>query len=170
MASTTTLLQAAARLAPAGVVVELYPSVGDLPHFNPDLDGEGAEPPPTVADLRARLGAADAVLICAPEYAHGVPGALKNALDWVVSSGEFMHKPVALVNASATARHAENSLVATLTVMMAEVTVTRVPLASNKISLDAILTNQPLAHALRQVVAALVVAGSTRTRALKPES
>ncbi|WP_407551180.1 NAD(P)H-dependent oxidoreductase [Streptomyces sp. Pv4-95] len=74
--------------------------IGALPHFNPDLDGEDAVPPAPVAALRAAVGAADAVLVVSPEYAHGVPGVLKNALDWLVSSGECVHKPIAVITAS----------------------------------------------------------------------
>ena len=74
--------------------------IGALPHFNPDLDSEDAVPPAPVAALRAAVGAADAVLIVSPEYAHGVPGVLKNALDWLVSSGECVHKPIAVITAS----------------------------------------------------------------------
>ena len=168
VSSNTTILQAIARLVPSGVTVRVAPSVGALPHFNPDLDAEGAEPPPAVASFRAGLRAADGVLISAPEYAHGVPGSLKNALDRVVGTGEFMHKPVALINASATSSHAQNALVETLTIMMAEVMMTRVPIASNKITLDAILADQSIAHALRQVVEALVAA-LIQARTPKPE-
>ena len=160
--SNATLLQAAARLAPAGVAITLAPSVGELPHFNPDLDGEGDEPPAPVAEFRVRLRAADGVLICAPEYIHGVPGALKNALDWVASTGDLVGKPVALINASATSFHAQAALVETLTVLMAAVTATRIPLRSNKVTLDAVLADPPTAEALRAVVGALAAAGAAR--------
>ncbi|MFC5246118.1 NADPH-dependent FMN reductase [Streptomyces nigrescens] len=74
--------------------------IGVLPHFNPDLDGEDATPPAPVAALRTAVASADALLVVSPEYAHGVPGALKNALDWLVSSGECVSKPVAVITAS----------------------------------------------------------------------
>ncbi|MGA5559956.1 NADPH-dependent FMN reductase [Streptomyces platensis] len=74
--------------------------IGALPHFNPDLDGEDATPPVPVAALRTAAAAADALLVVSPEYAHGVPGVLKNALDWLVSSGECVSKPVAVITAS----------------------------------------------------------------------
>jgi len=64
------------------------------------------------------LASADAVLICCPEYAHGVPGSFKNALDWIVSSGELTDKRVAVVMASASgAEQARAALVPTLKVM-----------------------------------------------------
>jgi chromate reductase, NAD(P)H dehydrogenase (quinone) len=102
-------------LAPAGVEIVLYERIGELPHFNPDLD-EG-EPPTTVRDFRRQLDAVDGVLISSPEYAHGVPGTLKNALDWIVSAGELVGKPVALINASPRSTYAHASLLETLTVM-----------------------------------------------------
>ncbi|MGW8556268.1 NADPH-dependent FMN reductase [Streptomyces tubercidicus] len=74
--------------------------IGALPHFNPDLDGEGATPPAPVAALRGAAASADALLVVSPEYAHGVPGVLKNALDWLVSSGECVGKPVTVITAS----------------------------------------------------------------------
>ncbi|MEU3988036.1 NADPH-dependent FMN reductase [Streptomyces platensis] len=74
--------------------------IGALPHFNPDLDGEDATPPAPVAALRTAAATADALLVVSPEYAHGVPGVLKNALDWLVSSGECVSKPVAVITAS----------------------------------------------------------------------
>lgn len=116
--SNAALLRAVARVVPAGVEIVAYRGVGELPHFNPDLDGEGAEPPPSVAGLRALLGDADAVVISSPEYAHGVPGSLKNMLDWLVSDGALAGKPVALLNASpAGGTYAQAALAETLRTM-----------------------------------------------------
>ena len=116
--SNTSVINALEALAPADVLVEAYRGVGSLPHYNPDLDRD--PPPPAVVHWRAAIRAADAVVICSPEYAHGVPGALKNALDWIVSSGELMEKRVALINASPHSTHARASLGETLRVMMAD--------------------------------------------------
>lgn len=122
LSSNTVLLRAAAALAPAGVEVVFYNGLGDLPHFNPDLDTDLDDPklPPLVRDLRAQIGAADGILISSPEYAHGVPGSLKNALDWLVGGSEMPGKPVALVNASPHATHAQASLAETLRTMSVE--------------------------------------------------
>lgn len=98
--SNAALLCAAASVVPDGVQVITYEGMGDLPHFNPDLDAEGLEAPARVRELRDLLIGADALLISCPEYAHGVPGAFKNMLDWLVSTGELVDKPVALINAS----------------------------------------------------------------------
>ncbi|MEO5926955.1 MAG: NADPH-dependent FMN reductase [Bryobacteraceae bacterium] len=116
--SNSTLLRAVAALAPAHISVEIYTGLGELPHFNPDL--EDSEPP-SVLDLRSRVANAHAVLICSPEYAHGVPGVLKNALDWLVGSGEFADKPVGLLNAAPRATHAQESLAETLRTMAARI-------------------------------------------------
>ena len=96
----STLVRALAAVAPGGVTIESFDALGELPHFNPDLDGDGATPPPAVARWREAIRAADGLVISCPEYAHGVPGAFKNALDWLVGSGELMAKPIALLNAS----------------------------------------------------------------------
>src|SRR5215510_1633664 len=82
--SNTALVNAAARLAPSGIEVAIYEDLDQLPPFNPDLDND--TPPTPVCEFRAALRSADAVLVSSPEYAHGVPGVLKNALDWVVGS------------------------------------------------------------------------------------
>lgn len=120
--SNTALLRLAAAIAPEGVTVDHYDGVRDLPHFDPDLDGP--EPPPGIADLRARIVAADAVLFSTPEYAHALPGALKDTLDWLVGSGELVGKPVAVMSASPGldgGRIAGDALVGLLGVMSARV-------------------------------------------------
>src|SRR5260370_1418906 len=116
--SNSRLLRAAANLAPEGVEITLYDGLADLPHFNPDL--EGSEPS-AVLDFRLQLQRSDGVLISSPEYAHGVPGSLKNALDWLVGSGELIDKPVAMLNASLVAAYAQASLNETIAVMSARV-------------------------------------------------
>ena len=139
----TALLRAAQGLLPEGVVVSIYEGMSALPHFNPDLDVEPA--PATVADLRARIAEADGVLVCSPEYAHGVPGSLKNALDWIVSSGEFTDKPVLLINASPSfmgGSIAQANLMEILRVMGAKLpdgAVFSVPSVSRKIALWAFI-------------------------------
>ena len=119
-ASTNTiLLKAAAALAPEDVTLNLYDGLGDLPPFNPDVDKD--PPHAAVANFRSQLRQSAGVIFSTPEYAHGVPGVLKNALDWVVASGELYNKPVALFSASPRAGYAQASLVETLTVMSARV-------------------------------------------------
>lgn len=113
MSSNSALLRTAAAVAPPGVEITQYEGLARLPHFNPDDDL--GDPPEPVLELRAQVGAADALLFCVPEYAHGMPGSLKNALDWLVSSIELPGKHVALLNASPMATHAQAALRETLT-------------------------------------------------------
>ena len=87
----TTVLRTAARFAPAGITATLYDGLRTLPAYVP----EETDPPPGVTGLRVAAGRADAVLVSTPEYAGGLPGALKNLLDWLAESGELAGKPVA---------------------------------------------------------------------------
>jgi chromate reductase, NAD(P)H dehydrogenase (quinone) len=93
----------------------VFKGIADIPHFNPDLDTDN--PPGAVADFRKQIKEADGVLICTPEYAMGVPGTLKNAIDWTVSTTVFSHKPVALITASSSGQKAHQSLLGTLRVI-----------------------------------------------------
>jgi chromate reductase, NAD(P)H dehydrogenase (quinone) len=87
-------------VAPAEVTTVAYGGMGGLPHFNPDDDREGERVHPAVADLRAQVAAADALLLCTPEYAGALPGALKNLLEWTVGDAGTYGKSVAWINAS----------------------------------------------------------------------
>lgn len=98
--SNAALLRTASRVTPAGVEIVEAVSVGDIPPFNPDIERHGGQAPAAVATLRAQVDTADGVLIASPEYAHSLPGVLKNALDWIVGSGELYGKPVAILCAS----------------------------------------------------------------------
>ncbi len=114
----TALLEAARRLAPARIEVALYRDLATLPAFNPDDDRD--PPPSAAAALRAEIGAADGLLVACPEYAHALPGAFKNGLDWLVGSTEFPGKPVMLINAAPRAFHAQASLREILATMSAQ--------------------------------------------------
>src|SRR3954454_23290411 len=152
--TNTALLRAAALLAPEEVEIDLYMGLGGLPHFNPDL--EDAEPP-AVTELRARVREAGGLLFAVPEYAHGVPGALKNLLDWLVGGEEFIYKPVALLNASPRATHAQASLRETITTMsgpLVEEASIAVPLLARNPDAAAIAADLGVAPALREALAA----------------
>ena len=114
----TAILQAAKRLAPSDAEIVLYRDLAGLPAFNPDDDRD--PPPAPAATLRAAVGAAEGLVFACPEYAHGLPGALKNALDWLVGSTEFPGKPVMLINAAPRAFHAQASLREVLSTMSAQ--------------------------------------------------
>ncbi|HEY2163327.1 MAG TPA: NADPH-dependent FMN reductase [Gemmatimonadaceae bacterium] len=119
--TNSTLLAAAARVAPSGIEVRPYAELAALPAFSPDLEQDATTLPPAVAHWRAALAAADAVLISSPEYAHGIPGAFKNALDWVVGSGELVDKRVGLICPSVASQFAHPQIVEVLTTMSAVV-------------------------------------------------
>ncbi len=153
-----TLLQAMARLAPAGVGVLLYECIGLLPHFNPDLEGNE---PPLATDFREQIKMADGLLISSPEYAHGVPGVLKNALDWLVGGSEIVRKPVALLNASPGSTHAQESLMETLRTMAAllvpEASVV-VNLRGKKLTEEDIVHNPEMSKTLKKALEAFAEA------------
>jgi len=119
--SNATLLAAVAQVAPANLTVAPYRALGSLPAFNPDREEAAVRLPSAVTRWKAALAAADMVLFSTPEYAHGIPGALKNALDWVVGSGELVGKPVGVINLSAASQFAFPQLIEVLTVMSANV-------------------------------------------------
>src|SRR5690242_8350735 len=93
--SNTALLSSAKTIAEKSVQIEIYEGLADLPYFNPDLDGDS--PPLPVQKLRSAISGSNALLISTPEYAHGIPGVLKNALDWLVSDPQFAGKPVGII-------------------------------------------------------------------------
>lgn len=169
VSSNAILLRAAAALAPEGVEIVTYDGLSDLPHFNPDLDTALGDPrlPAAVRALRREVFAADAVLISSPEYAHGVPGSLKNALDWLVGGSEIPGKPVALLNASPRSTHAQASLAETLRTMSAEVvegSPFAAPLAGRGLDEAGALADPEVAAAIRGALAALTAAAESRPR------
>src|SRR5262249_26080676 len=155
--SNSALIKAAIAVAPKGIEWDVYEQLGDLPHFSPDLD---VDPPPApVARLRALVASAQAVLICTPEYAHGVPGSLKNALDWLLSSGEFSGKPVALFVASVGGEWARASLTQTLEVIEARVIAEAglsIPNARKRLDPQGNLSDPSLGDALKAKLGGLI--------------
>ncbi len=149
--SNSVLLRAAARLAPEGVAFELDERMGALPHFNPEL-----VIPDVVVELKRAVREADGIVFCTPEYVHGLPGALKNLLDWLVSDGELWDKPVAVLSAKRT-EFAEPQLREVLRTLMArvceEASVT-VPFPTNKLSVEDVLARAELCEPLRAAMAA----------------
>jgi NAD(P)H-dependent FMN reductase len=104
------------RLASPEIHVRVFDGLARLPLFNPDLEAQAPEP---ARALRDAIGSCDAVLIASPEYAHGITGTLKNALDWLVSFEGFVGKRVAIFNASPRSVHADASLREILVTMSA---------------------------------------------------
>ena len=156
--SNTAVLNAAKRLAPAGVNIELYSQLADLPHFNPDLD---RELPSSVVFLRKQIAACDGIIISSPEYAHGVPGSLKNTLDWLVSSIEFPGKPVALINTNPRATFALASLTEILNTMSAQIIESAnltFDLAGRDLDTEGIVADRDLSASLKRAIAKIAEA------------
>lgn len=151
----STLLRAAARLAEPDVQVHVSHCVGQLPLFNPDLDPTQQ---PAVCALYAEVQAADALLLASPEYAHGISGAMKNALDWLVSFEPFVGKPVAVFNASPRAHIADAALrevLKTMSATIVEAASISIPLLGAHLSEDAMVADPVVSHSIRQALAAL---------------
>jgi NAD(P)H-dependent FMN reductase len=101
--TNSAVLRTAASVAPPGIQADILDGVGALPLFNPDDDREGEPVDPRVAAMRAEIAAADALLICTPEYAGALPAALKNVLEWTIGDAGTYRKPVAWINAAGAA-------------------------------------------------------------------
>ncbi|SHF79658.1 NADPH-dependent FMN reductase [Pedobacter caeni] len=120
--SNINLIKAIGLLTTESFSIRIFDGLTELPHFNPDLDYGQVPENEKVADFRKQLRDADAILICSPEYAVGVPGTLKNAIDWTVSTMEFSKKPVALITASTAGSRAHQSLLGTLLIIESKIT------------------------------------------------
>ena len=111
------LLKTAATLVPPSVSFEIFDGLGDLPFFRPDI--EPSDVPASVKRFRQALSDCDVVLIASPEYGHSLPGVLKNALDWVISSGELYRKRVAVTASAPAPGRGERGLAALCAVLRA---------------------------------------------------
>lgn len=168
--TNTALLQAMVALTPTNVTVTLYETLDDLPHFSPERDKEVV--PEAVTKLRTLLRAADAVLICTPEYIHGMPGVLKNMLDWLASSGEFVHKPVGVISAGPSdlgGSRAHASLTYTLGILMAQLPEKAsliVPFIKSRLAPSGDLIDPLLKQELQTVIMALAEAVEHKNQTL----
>jgi chromate reductase len=141
------LIKAIAELSANNFDIEFFEGLTELPHFNPDNDSETVVK--QVQDFRKQIREAEGVIICTPEYAMGLPGTLKNALDWTVSSCEFSKKPVMAITASSMGEKAHNSLVGTLEIIEAKTSPglqLLISFAKTKISNDKKITDKKTLH------------------------
>lgn len=149
------LLRCAVHLAPPHIELQVFAGMGELALFNPDLE---SAVPASVQALRSAVAEADALLIASPEYAHGVSGIIKNALDWLVSCEAFVDKPVAVLNASPRAHHADAALRETLKTMSARIVEDAsvcVPLLGSGLTEEAMHQSPAIAGAVQSALAAL---------------
>ena len=160
--SNSIMLEIFKSISMPDVEITISHLIGRLPFFSPDLDDENSSG--IVKEFRRELADCDGVIISTPEYAFGMPGVLKNALDWTVSSGELLHKPLAAISASPTSAggdKAHASLLLVLKALSAKV----VPSASfpfpaiyKRISKTGELLDPLLVDDLRRVLVDLVAA------------
>ncbi|MED4453067.1 NAD(P)H-dependent oxidoreductase [Metabacillus fastidiosus] len=158
--SNTNILKALIAFIPEGIDYSIYNGIKELPHFNPDIDR--TEPPAVVKDFRKMLDESHALIICTPEYAKSVPGVLKNALEWLVSSAELYKKPVAVITASPSISggdKAHESLL--LTLGMLDTTVVKngsllIPSVGTKFNDDATLKDESTKKALTSLINSLL--------------
>jgi chromate reductase len=113
--STNTIILSAFRgLLPANTDFQIFQGLDEIPHFSPGLDDTEA-----VVRFKKAIQQADGVIICTPEYAFGVPGTLKNALDWTVATGDLNDKPVSAISASPLNTGGEKALASLLLTLTA---------------------------------------------------
>ena len=144
----TAAIKALQILTPSNVEVTLG-SIGDLPLFNPDREGERI---PALEKLIHTLKNSDGVIIANPEYAHGISGPMKNALDWLVSRVEFPYKPIMLINTSPRASHAQESLreiLKTMSGIVVEKACLSIPLLSSDLDVEGIVESKEISSALK---------------------
>ena len=144
----TAAIQALKILAPDHAKITIG-NIGDLPLFNPDREGEYI---PALKQLRSALKKSDGLIIASPEYAHGISGPLKNALDWLVSGEEFPYLPIMLINTSPRASHAQAALREVLTTMSGNIIENlsvSIPLLGSELETNGIVANQEMATTLR---------------------
>ena len=154
--SNLNLIKAIADLTSETFTLTIYEGLSEIPHFNPDLDGEQA--PRQVIHFRNALREADGILICSPEYAIGVPGTLKNAIDWTISSMEFSNKPVALITASLSGERAHQSLLGTLLIIearMSAATQLLVSYVKTKVSREGKITDNETLNGINKLTKSL---------------
>ncbi|MRG43819.1 flavoprotein [Chitinophaga sp. SYP-B3965] len=154
VSSNLHLIHAIANLSADIFQVEIFEGLTGLPHFNPDIEPA----PQEVIAFRKLLNEADGVLICTPEYAIGVPGTLKNAIDWTVSDMNFSKKPVALITASLSGAKGHQSLLGTLQIIEARLTDHTQLLISGikvKVNDQAVITDEVTLQQIQQLITSL---------------
>ncbi|RJT39700.1 NAD(P)H-dependent oxidoreductase [Mesorhizobium waimense] len=162
--TNSALLAALAANAPSDCRVSPYDGLGRLPIFNPDDEGERT--PSEASRLIDAVTRADGVIVSCPEYAHGVPGGLKNALDWLVSRDAAVDKPAMLVHASPRslfARAALSEIMRTMSFALFEDTALEIVLIGKKPpEMEQVLAEPASRLAMREAVSAF--AGFIRAR------
>lgn len=133
--------------------VEIFEDLDELPHFNPDLDTDN--PPEKIISFRNKVAQADGIIICTPEYVFSLPGSLKNALEWYVSTTIFSKKKVGLITASASGEMAHEQLILIMKTLEAQFETENLLLIQGvrgKINDEGKITNEETLNALQKFI------------------
>jgi NAD(P)H-dependent FMN reductase len=153
------LLHAIEQLAGPRFQFTIFEGLGSIPHFNPQQSDSTTNA--QVLHWRTLWREADAVVICTPEYAFGMPGVLKDALDWLVGSGEVYHKPLAALSYSPSMMGGENALSTLLLTLKAqnadfdETTTSTIPAIRQRLTIEGQITDAALSHLLTKIIDSL---------------
>jgi chromate reductase len=156
--TNTALLRTAQAIDPD---TERFAAMGALPHFSPDDDTDDLSA--AVAQLRAAVGRAEAILVCTPEYAGALPGAFKNLLEWLVGGGEAYRKPIAWINVSgpaapsggADAHDSLRKVVGYISMEIVEEACVRIPVTRDAVGEDGLIADPAIRERLAAALAAL---------------
>jgi NAD(P)H-dependent FMN reductase len=166
--TNTAVLRTACAVAPSGVTALLYEGLADLPPFNPDDEVQPL--PPAVADLRAYIRAADALVLSTPEYAGALPGSFKNLLDWTIGDDQrrsIYQKPVSWINASprgaADAHQSLRKVLGYASAQIVENACVEVPVVAGMVGDDGLIADPAVRARLVAVFATLVSHGRVPT-------
>jgi chromate reductase len=155
--SNHNILKFLGTMVPTDITYTLYNDLAQIPPFDPGLDND--TPPEAITALRDAVTQANAIIICTPEYAFGVPGQLKNALDWLVSSSTLVDKPVALITASSVGSNAHAALLLTLGALSANViegATLLIPFIRAKMDSEGNVTDETTKQGLEKVLSELL--------------
>jgi chromate reductase, NAD(P)H dehydrogenase (quinone) len=153
--SNLRIIKAIAALAHNQFDIEIYNDLALLPHFNPDIDKAGATLK-TIEEFRNKIKEAHGILICTPEYVFSLPGSLKNAIEWTVSTTLFSIKPVALITAAASGEKAHESLLLIMKTLEAKLSPTSQILISggkSKINSKGEITDDTTLNKIKDLIA-----------------
>jgi len=138
------------------IELNIYNSMSELPHFNPELENEM---PPSVQELRMLIKESDGLIFCTPEYVYSLPGSLKNLFEWNVSTVLFSGKPVAMIVAAASGKKAFESLDLILTTLESKLLSESKLLikgAKGKVDINGKITDSEIILKLDKVISSLL--------------
>jgi NAD(P)H-dependent FMN reductase len=157
--SNESILKIIAKLYADELDIDIYADVDKLPYFSPDIENENVLQ--SVKDFRHLIDKADGVIICTPEYVFSLPGALKNALEWTVSTTVFSDKPFAFIVASGLGEKTFESLDLIMSTILqykiADDAKLLIQGARAKLNANGEMADQKLLEEIKRVVNALIV-------------